>query len=78
MQQRLHWTTREPGVSQLDDDGAIWAKQLGKERRQSGEPPLVGWPRVIAIALLAIERVRRGGQDELHLPAQSLAKWPAE
>ena len=78
MQKRLHRTTGEPGVPQLDDDGAIGAKQLGKKRRQADEPPLVGWPRVIAIALFAVEGVRRGGENELHLAPQSLAKWIAE
>jgi hypothetical protein len=78
VQKRLHRTTGEPGVSQLDDDRAIGAKQLGKKRRQADEPPLVGWPRVIAIALFAVEGIRRGGENELHLPVQPLAKWPAQ
>src|SRR5439155_22949214 len=78
VQKRLHRTTGEPGVPQLDDYRAIGAKELSKERCQADEPPLVGWPRVIAIALLAVEGVGRGGKNQLDLPAQSLAKWPAE
>src|SRR5439155_24740190 len=78
VQKRLHRTTAEPGVPHLDDDGAIGAKQLGKKRRQANEPPLVGGPRVITVALLAVQGVRRGGENELHFPTQSFAKWPAE